>query len=75
MDAWFTKVNTKWFAIMKADGEEEEALGRELVEAVEMEIEPLLKGAAPFFGGSEVMTLAEVCGAGAINGKFTNCSC
>lgn len=45
---------------MKADGEEKEKLGQELVTAVEKEIEPLLKDAAPFFGGSKVLTLAEV---------------
>ena len=49
-----------WFSIIKADGEEKEKLGKELVAAVEKEIEPLLKGAGPYFGGSKVMTLAEV---------------
>ncbi len=49
------------YPIMKAvDGEEKEKLGRDLVAAVEKEVEPLLKDAAPFFGGSKVMTLAEV---------------
>lgn len=42
------------------DSEEKEKLGRGLVAAVEKEIEPLLKDASPFFGGSKVMTLAEV---------------
>lgn len=50
-----------WYPIMKAaDGEGKEKLGRDLVAAVEKEIEPLLKDAAPFFGGSKAMTLAEV---------------
>ncbi len=50
------------YTIMKAvEGEEKEELGRALVAAVEKEIEPLLQNAAPFFGGSGVMTLAEVC--------------
>jgi glutathione S-transferase len=49
------------YPIMKSvDGEEKEKLGRDLVAAVGKEVEPLLKDAAPFFGGSKVMTLAEV---------------
>ena len=60
VDTWFTKVNTLYFPTLKADGEEKEELGRDFVVAVEKEIEPLLKGVAPFFGGSKVMTLAEV---------------
>ena len=45
---------------MKADGEQKEEKGRELVKAIEKEIEPLLEGAGPFFGGNKTMTLAEV---------------
>lgn len=60
VDTWFTKVNTMLYPILRADGEEKERLGKEVVAAVEKEIEPLLEGAGPFFGGSEVMTLAEV---------------
>ncbi len=61
-DTWLTKVNSLFYPVMMAgEGEEGERLGRELVAAIEKEIEPLLKDAAPFFGGSEVMTLAEVC--------------
>ena len=41
--------------------EEKEAKADELVATVEKEIEPLLKDAAPFFGGSDKMTMAEVC--------------
>ena len=44
-----------------AEGEEKERIGEELVKAVEKEIEPLLEGAGPFFGGNETLTLAEVC--------------
>ena len=49
------------YPILKAEGEEEkERLGAEVVEAVRKEIEPLLEGAGPFFGGSKTITLAEV---------------
>ena len=48
------------YQILKAEGEEKEKLGKELVEAVRKEIEPLLEGAGPFFGGSKSITLAEV---------------
>ena len=49
------------YQAIKAEGEEKEKLGAELVEAVRKEIEPLLEGAGPFFGGSKSITLAEVC--------------
>lgn len=48
------------YQLMKAEGEEKEKLGAALVEAVTKEIEPLLEGAGPFFGGSKSITLAEV---------------
>ena len=54
------KANALLYPIMKAEGEEQEKLGDELVKAVEKEIEPLLESAAPFFGGSKKLTLAEV---------------
>lgn len=60
-DTWTGKVNTYMYQIMKAEEEEKEKLGAELVEAVKKEIEPLLEGAGPFFGGSKSITLAEVC--------------
>ena len=60
-DTWIGKVNTYMYQIMKADGEEKEKLGADLVEAVRKEIEPLLEDAGPFFGGSKTITLAEVC--------------
>jgi glutathione S-transferase len=61
VDTWFTKVNTFMYTILKAEGEEKDELSADLVAAVKKEIEPLLESAAPFFGGSESMTLAEVC--------------
>ena len=46
---------------MKAENEEEKKQkGEEMVKVVEKEIEPLLQDAAPFFGGSQQMTMAEV---------------
>ena len=60
-DTWIGKVNTYMYQIMKAEGEEKEKLGADLVEAVRKEIEPLLEDAGPFFGGSKTITLAEVC--------------
>ncbi|KAK4944164.1 hypothetical protein LTR66_007977 [Elasticomyces elasticus] len=45
---------------MKAEGREKEEKCEVCVGVIEKEIEPLLEGAAPFFGGSEEMTLAEV---------------
>ena len=60
VDAWFTKVNTLMYPVLKAEGEEKEKLSADLVAAVKKEIEPLLEGAGPFLGGSKVFTLAEV---------------
>lgn len=60
VDTWAIKVHTYILPIMKAEGKEEEKLSADLIAAVEKEIEPLLEGAGPFFGGSESMTLAEV---------------
>ena len=60
VDTWFSKVNTYMYPILKAEGEEKERMSADLVAAVKKEIEPLLEGAGPFFGGSESMTLAEV---------------
>lgn len=53
-------MNSYSFSILKAEGEEQEKLAAEAVAAIEKEIEPLLKDAAPFFGGSKQLTIAEV---------------
>ncbi|MCJ1418364.1 hypothetical protein MMC32_004711 [Xylographa parallela] len=59
-DAYSSKVTGKLFGAMSGSTEEEkEAKADELVATVEKEIEPLLKDAAPFFGGSDKMTMAE----------------
>ena len=62
VDAYFSKVYSKMFEAMCCTTEEDKmAKADEIAAAVEKEIEPLLENAAPFFGGSEQMTLAEVC--------------
>ncbi|PNS15017.1 hypothetical protein CAC42_2246 [Sphaceloma murrayae] len=61
VDAWFSKVNSKMYPTLLAGTEEEkEKLGQEMLAAVEKEIEPLLKEAGPYFGGSSRLTMAEV---------------
>ena len=61
VDTWFSKVGSYWFKILQQDSDEEkEKLGKEFVGLVSKEIEPLLKDAKPFFGGSSKVTLAEV---------------
>ena len=59
-DTFIGKVQSKLYPVLKAEGEEKEKLGAEVVEAIRKEIEPLLEGAGPFFGGSKSITLAEV---------------
>lgn len=50
------------YPIMLAESDEKkEELAREVIAAVEKEIEPHLKDASPFFGGSSKLTMAEVC--------------
>lgn len=61
VDTYFTKVNglsTK-VAFAKTDAEAEEAAA-EVVNQLAKEVEPLLADAAPYFGGSKTLTLAEV---------------
>ncbi|KAH7383297.1 glutathione-S-transferase-like protein omega 1 [Pyrenochaeta sp. MPI-SDFR-AT-0127] len=60
VDTWFSKAGSHWFQILLKETEKEkEELGKTFVEIVTKEIEPLLKDAKPFFGGSEKVTLAE----------------
>jgi len=61
VDAYVTKVIGPFFAILRADSDEEgeKAVGT-YVDAIVKELEPLLKDAGPFFGGSSRLTLAEV---------------
>ena len=61
VDTWNTKVGTYMWSMFRAENAaQKEAKSKEWVAAVEKEIEPLLQGCAPFFGGSKDMTLAEV---------------
>ncbi|KAK0129342.1 hypothetical protein ONS95_001271 [Cadophora gregata] len=60
VDAYFSKVNGGFWGLLFAEGEEKEKAGQVFVDAVVKEIEPLLQDAAPFFGGSRKLTLAEV---------------
>ncbi len=59
VDTWFDKVGSYWFQILRADGDAKEELVKEFLDKVGKEIEPLLKDAKPFFGGSSRVTLAE----------------
>lgn len=60
-DTWTTKVGSQLFATLKASpGAEQEEQAKQWLAAFAKEIDPLLKDAAPFFGGSKELTLAEV---------------
>jgi glutathione S-transferase len=62
VDTWNTKVGSYMFSMFRAESnQEKEAKSKEWVAAVQKEIEPLLQSANPFFGGSQDLTLAEVC--------------
>ncbi|CZR62191.1 related to glutathione transferase omega 1 [Phialocephala subalpina] len=60
VDAYFSKVNSNFYPILKAEGAEKEEHTQKYVDAVVKELEPLLQDAAPYFGGSSKLTLAEV---------------
>jgi len=61
VDTWSSKINPFQFALLRiSDAAEKEAKCKEWAAAIEKEIEPLLAGAAPFFGGSQELTFAEV---------------
>lgn len=60
VDAYFSKVNGQFWPLQSAEGADAEAKAEKLVDALVKEVEPLLKDAAPFFGGSDRFTLAEV---------------
>jgi glutathione S-transferase len=60
-DTFSTKLNGPFFkSIMSGSEEERDASLKQYVDHVAKEIEPLLSDAAPFFGGSDKLTLAEV---------------
>jgi glutathione S-transferase len=61
VDALFSKVQPNFYPQISAKTEEEKVeKTNAFVAAIVKEIEPLLKDAAPFFGGSSRLTLAEV---------------
>ncbi|KUJ17008.1 thioredoxin-like protein [Mollisia scopiformis] len=61
VDAYFSKVNSNFYPILKAQSEQEkEVEAQKFVDAVVKELEPQLQNAGPFFGGSSKLTLAEV---------------
>lgn len=61
VDTYFSKAGGHFFKSMAGKTEEERsAATTDYVNAIVKEVEPLLADAAPFFGGSENLTLAEV---------------
>lgn len=60
IDAYMSKVNSMLYPAMRAEGTEKEEYVTKFVDAVAKEVEPLLKNAGPFFGGSSKLTFAEV---------------
>ena len=65
VDAFFNKVVPQLFASIRSASEAgRDAAAEQLVAGVVKEVEPLLadtEGKGPFFGGSDKLTLAEVC--------------
>ncbi|KAL9598562.1 MAG: hypothetical protein Q9219_004393 [cf. Caloplaca sp. 3 TL-2023] len=59
VDTFINKINGLAHTVLKAEGEEQEKLGQELLNGLKTHIEPLLEGAGPFFGGSSTLTLVE----------------
>ncbi|KAI5917582.1 thioredoxin-like protein [Camillea tinctor] len=61
VDTYFSKANSFLFKVVAAKTDAEaESIAQELVAGVVKEVEPLLSNAAPFFNGSDKLTLAEV---------------
>ncbi|KAM0249832.1 hypothetical protein ACHAQJ_008900 [Trichoderma viride] len=61
VDTFFTKANAHYHkALFAKTNEEAEEAAKEFVKQLEKEVEPLLSDAAPYFGGSKTLTLAEV---------------
>ena len=61
VDAFFSKFNSVLFGLGTAKTEEEkQAVVEKALNGLIKEVEPLLKDAKPFFGGSDKLTLAEV---------------
>lgn len=60
VDTYFTKAHPNIQAAALSSGDDKEAAVTKYTDAIINEIEPLLSNAAPFFGGSNRLTLAEV---------------
>lgn len=60
VDTYFSKANGLFFGILRTSGQEAEDAATLFTDAIVKEVEPLLADAAPFFGGSSRLTLAEV---------------
>jgi glutathione S-transferase len=61
VDAYFTKAVPVYFKTFGAKSPDEaEDFAKDFVDVVAKEVEPLLADAAPYFGGSDKLTLAEV---------------
>ncbi|KJR86031.1 glutathione S-transferase [Sporothrix schenckii 1099-18] len=72
VETYFSKANKYYYPAIEATTDEEaDSLGALFAAAVSSEIEPLLHDAAPFFGGSEKLTMAEVLTASFILRIFT----
>ncbi|KAF7558410.1 hypothetical protein G7046_g5737 [Stylonectria norvegica] len=66
VDAYLSKANSHVFKFFSGASDEELVIaGQEFTKAIVKEVEPLLADAAPYFGGSEKLTLAE-----ALTGSF-----
>ncbi|KAF2720655.1 thioredoxin-like protein [Polychaeton citri CBS 116435] len=61
VDAYFSKAQVHFSkALVAKSDDDEKAAVAAYVDAISKEVEPLLADAAPFFGGSDKLTLAEV---------------
>jgi glutathione S-transferase len=61
VDAWFSKFHNGLHRIYSAkEGGEQDGAVEEAVRGLVKEVEPLLKDAGPYFGGSGKLTMAEV---------------
>ncbi|KAJ5952317.1 uncharacterized protein N7479_010730 [Penicillium vulpinum] len=60
-DAYFSKAQSHWGKLLVAKTDEEEKTAvTAYIDTIVKEVDPLLVDAAPFFGGSSTLTLAEV---------------
>jgi glutathione S-transferase len=61
VDTFFSKAQSVFYKVQSAKtAEDGEELAKIYLDAIVKELEPLLADAAPFFGGSDKITLAEV---------------